>query len=142
MYPINYFLFSSSSWFTGRRPEFTDPRVVAQGEGREGKSLEAPDCNPCMTAGHSLAIPLLLKKRLVVPAENSPAWIREEFNHPKTSLNQFYSRLLSSSNKGALSRLCDHFLQRSDQRYEEVGLRREPERHAEPFSGACYRRDS
>ncbi|NWT73511.1 B9D1 protein, partial [Prunella himalayana] len=23
------------SWFTGRRPEFTDPRVVAQGEGRE-----------------------------------------------------------------------------------------------------------
>ncbi|XP_068063349.1 B9 domain-containing protein 1 [Anomalospiza imberbis] len=25
-----------TSWFTGRRPEFTDPRVVAQGEGREG----------------------------------------------------------------------------------------------------------
>ncbi|XP_065540806.1 B9 domain-containing protein 1 isoform X1 [Lathamus discolor] len=24
-----------TSWFTGRRPEFTDPRVVAQGEGRE-----------------------------------------------------------------------------------------------------------
>ncbi|XP_063270157.1 B9 domain-containing protein 1 isoform X1 [Prinia subflava] len=24
-----------TSWFTGRRPEFTDPKVVAQGEGRE-----------------------------------------------------------------------------------------------------------
>ncbi|XP_059572904.1 B9 domain-containing protein 1 [Alligator mississippiensis] len=24
-----------TSWLTGRRPEFTDPRVVAQGEGRE-----------------------------------------------------------------------------------------------------------
>ncbi|KAJ7305999.1 hypothetical protein JRQ81_010365 [Phrynocephalus forsythii] len=24
-----------TSWFTGRRPEFVDPRVVAQGEGRE-----------------------------------------------------------------------------------------------------------
>ncbi|XP_065707189.2 B9 domain-containing protein 1 [Patagioenas fasciata] len=24
-----------TSWFTGRRPEFTDPRVVAKGEGRE-----------------------------------------------------------------------------------------------------------
>ncbi|XP_061201711.1 B9 domain-containing protein 1 isoform X2 [Neopsephotus bourkii] len=27
--------FTPGSWFTGRRPEFTDPRVVAQGEGRE-----------------------------------------------------------------------------------------------------------
>lgn len=25
------------SWFMGRRPEYTDPKVVAQGEGREGK---------------------------------------------------------------------------------------------------------
>jgi len=25
------------SWLMGRRPEFTDPKVVAQGEGREGK---------------------------------------------------------------------------------------------------------
>ncbi|XP_075035358.1 B9 domain-containing protein 1 [Mixophyes fleayi] len=24
-----------TSWFTGRRPEFTDPKVVAQGDGRE-----------------------------------------------------------------------------------------------------------
>lgn len=24
------------SWLMGRRPEFTDPKVVAQGEGREG----------------------------------------------------------------------------------------------------------
>ncbi|NXJ06170.1 B9D1 protein, partial [Odontophorus gujanensis] len=24
-----------TSWFTGRRPEFTDPKVVARGEGRE-----------------------------------------------------------------------------------------------------------
>uniref|UniRef100_H9GDW5 Uncharacterized protein n=1 Tax=Anolis carolinensis TaxID=28377 RepID=H9GDW5_ANOCA len=29
--------FLPSSWLTGRRPEFTDPKVVAQGEGREGK---------------------------------------------------------------------------------------------------------
>ena len=26
------------SWFMGRRPEYTDPKVVAQGEGREGKA--------------------------------------------------------------------------------------------------------
>lgn len=26
------------SWFMGRRPEYTDPKVVAQGEGREGKT--------------------------------------------------------------------------------------------------------
>lgn len=25
-----------SSWFIGRRPEFIDPCIVAQGEGREG----------------------------------------------------------------------------------------------------------
>lgn len=25
-----------SSWFIGRRPEFVDPCIVAQGEGREG----------------------------------------------------------------------------------------------------------
>ncbi|XP_008580374.1 PREDICTED: B9 domain-containing protein 1 isoform X1 [Galeopterus variegatus] len=25
-----------TSWFMGRRPEYTDPKVVAQGEGREG----------------------------------------------------------------------------------------------------------
>lgn len=25
-----------TAWFLGRRPEFVDPRVVAQGEGREG----------------------------------------------------------------------------------------------------------
>ncbi|NP_001355698.1 B9 domain-containing protein 1 isoform X8 [Homo sapiens] len=24
-----------TSWFMGRRPEYTDPKVVAQGEGRE-----------------------------------------------------------------------------------------------------------
>ena len=29
----------SSSWLMGRRPEYTDPKVVAQGEGREGGSL-------------------------------------------------------------------------------------------------------
>lgn len=27
-----------SCWLTGRRPEFVDPRVLAQGEGREGKN--------------------------------------------------------------------------------------------------------
>ncbi|PKU27192.1 hypothetical protein llap_22504 [Limosa lapponica baueri] len=48
-----------TSWFTGRRPEFTDPRVVAQGEGREGKSLGAPDCNP---AGPQLGHPSSVKK--------------------------------------------------------------------------------
>ena len=26
-----------TSWFLGRRPEYIDPRVVSQGEGREGK---------------------------------------------------------------------------------------------------------
>ncbi|XP_038007154.1 B9 domain-containing protein 1 isoform X1 [Motacilla alba alba] len=31
-----------TSWFTGRRPEFTDPRVVAQGEGREGERHHLP----------------------------------------------------------------------------------------------------
>ena len=25
-----------TSWLTGRRPEYIDPRVLAQGEGREG----------------------------------------------------------------------------------------------------------
>ncbi len=30
------------SWLMGRRPEFTDPKVVAQGEGREGKLLFNP----------------------------------------------------------------------------------------------------
>lgn len=27
-----------TAWLTGRRPEYVDPRVLAQGEGREGKS--------------------------------------------------------------------------------------------------------
>ncbi|XP_034502715.1 B9 domain-containing protein 1 isoform X3 [Ailuropoda melanoleuca] len=27
-----------TSWFMGRRPEYTDPKVVAQGEGREGET--------------------------------------------------------------------------------------------------------
>ena len=26
-----------TAWFLGRRPEYVDPRVVAQGEGREGE---------------------------------------------------------------------------------------------------------
>lgn len=30
-------LFPARSWMMGRHPEFTDPKVVAQGEGREGK---------------------------------------------------------------------------------------------------------
>ena len=30
------FFFLSLSWLLGRRPEYTDPKVVAQGEGREG----------------------------------------------------------------------------------------------------------
>uniref|UniRef100_A0A2K6T9C5 B9 domain-containing protein 1 n=1 Tax=Saimiri boliviensis boliviensis TaxID=39432 RepID=A0A2K6T9C5_SAIBB len=29
-------------WFMGRRPEYTDPKVVAQGEGREGKARSPP----------------------------------------------------------------------------------------------------
>ncbi|XP_016051954.1 PREDICTED: B9 domain-containing protein 1 isoform X9 [Miniopterus natalensis] len=33
-----------TSWFMGRRPEYTDPKVVAQGEGREGRSqTESPE---------------------------------------------------------------------------------------------------
>uniref|UniRef100_A0AC11CR21 B9 domain containing 1 n=1 Tax=Ovis aries TaxID=9940 RepID=A0AC11CR21_SHEEP len=30
-----------TSWLMGRRPEYTDPKVVAQGEGREGGNTEA-----------------------------------------------------------------------------------------------------
>ncbi|KAM7067020.1 B9 domain-containing protein 1 isoform 3-T3 [Molossus nigricans] len=29
-----------TSWFMGRRPEYTDPKVVAQGEGREGLNID------------------------------------------------------------------------------------------------------
>lgn len=32
---LNFFLNYFFSWFLGRRPEFVDPKVVAQGEGRE-----------------------------------------------------------------------------------------------------------
>lgn len=36
-----------TSWFMGRRPEYTDPKVVAQGEGREGKAgFPNPTCHP------------------------------------------------------------------------------------------------
>uniref|UniRef100_A0A2K5SG50 B9 domain-containing protein 1 n=1 Tax=Cebus imitator TaxID=2715852 RepID=A0A2K5SG50_CEBIM len=31
-----------TSWFMGRRPEYTDPKVVAQGEGREDAETEIP----------------------------------------------------------------------------------------------------
>ena len=31
--------FCCLSWFLGRRPEFVDPKVVAQGEGREGNRV-------------------------------------------------------------------------------------------------------
>lgn len=27
-----------TSWLTGRRPEYIDPRILAQGEGREGNN--------------------------------------------------------------------------------------------------------
>lgn len=30
------FLQKITSWLTGRRPEYIDPRVLAQGDGREG----------------------------------------------------------------------------------------------------------
>lgn len=33
---FNMFFPSWFSWLLGRRPEYTDPKVVAQGEGREG----------------------------------------------------------------------------------------------------------
>lgn len=33
---FNLFFPPSCSWLLGRRPEYTDPKVVAQGEGREG----------------------------------------------------------------------------------------------------------
>lgn len=32
-------IFVAHSWFLGRRPEFVDPKVVSQGEGREGKLI-------------------------------------------------------------------------------------------------------
>lgn len=113
MYLINDFLFPSPSWFTGRRPEFTDPRVVARGEGREGKSWEGcrqerQDSSP------QLSPPLL--------PDNAPA-----ARPARAPLNQFHSPLLSPSDEGAVSRLCDHFLQRGDQGHEEAGLRRAPE---------------
>lgn len=28
-----------TSWLTGRRPEYIDPRILAQGEGREGNTF-------------------------------------------------------------------------------------------------------
>lgn len=34
-YFVNWMLIRYHSWFLGRRPEFVDPKVVAQGEGRE-----------------------------------------------------------------------------------------------------------
>ncbi|NP_001086557.1 B9 domain-containing protein 1 [Xenopus laevis] len=33
-----------TSWFMGRRPEFTDPKVVAQGEGREVTRVRSQGC--------------------------------------------------------------------------------------------------
>lgn len=36
---VSNMLYLVRSWLMGRRPEFTDPKVVAQGEGREGKLL-------------------------------------------------------------------------------------------------------
>jgi B9 domain-containing protein 1 len=33
-----------TSWFLGRRPEYIDPRVVSQGEGREGKHQDSKTC--------------------------------------------------------------------------------------------------
>nr|XP_055241933.1 B9 domain-containing protein 1 isoform X2 [Gorilla gorilla gorilla] len=40
-----------TSWFMGRRPEYTDPKVVAQGEGREGcvGAQPAPELPPVKT---------------------------------------------------------------------------------------------
>lgn len=35
--PVSNMFYLVLSWLMGRRPEFTDPKVVAQGEGREGK---------------------------------------------------------------------------------------------------------
>lgn len=32
-----------TAWLTGRRPEYVDPRVLAQGEGREGDASCAFD---------------------------------------------------------------------------------------------------
>ncbi len=39
---VSNMLYLVLSWLMGRRPEFTDPKVVAQGEGREGKLLFNP----------------------------------------------------------------------------------------------------
>uniref|UniRef100_A0A2K5MGS1 B9 domain-containing protein 1 n=1 Tax=Cercocebus atys TaxID=9531 RepID=A0A2K5MGS1_CERAT len=40
--PCSPVFFCVPSWFMGRRPEYTDPKVVAQGEGREGKAPSPP----------------------------------------------------------------------------------------------------
>ncbi len=37
------------SYIMGRRPEYTDPRVVAQGEGREGKDTECCEARAVKT---------------------------------------------------------------------------------------------
>uniref|UniRef100_A0A8V5HB00 B9 domain-containing protein 1 n=1 Tax=Melopsittacus undulatus TaxID=13146 RepID=A0A8V5HB00_MELUD len=100
-----------TSWFTGRRPEFTDPRVVAQGEGREGKSLWAPTAAHPQQLGH----PLVLINWLFLLG----------YGHPTRTQNPLLTssiHLFSLSDQGAFSRLCDHLLQRSDQGHEEVGL--------------------
>lgn len=106
--PVMYFLFSSPSWFTGRRPEFTDPKVVARGEGREGNSAGAPAVTLAWqqaTAWPS-ACPL---GKAVLPCY----WVQQWLIICSVN-NQCYSCLLSSSNEGTISRLCHHFLQRRD----------------------------
>lgn len=35
-------MYSLSSWFLGQRPEFVDPKFVAQGTGREGTVVVRP----------------------------------------------------------------------------------------------------
>lgn len=50
--PVSNMFYLVLSWLMGRRPEFTDPKVVAQGEGREGKLsfnlwLKMKPCSRC-----------------------------------------------------------------------------------------------
>lgn len=59
----------SPSWLTGRYPEFTDPKVVAQGEGREGGCLE---CSVLMSGMFGRAkMPLSPERRMYAQTAKS-----------------------------------------------------------------------
>lgn len=55
-------IFFSWSWLLGRRPEYTDPKVVAHGEGREGLVLHcfiSQTTSLCLLKSHPLHLCML-----------------------------------------------------------------------------------